>query len=283
MEKVINVVTGILSLIVGIISLIFTFYIAKSQRKREEQNDKLREDLNNLKEDRHKDIIKQNALKFIQEQTKEELNYFPLAVIARAYNDIFPYRRKIYRDFCILTDEDAEKVCSILNCNFINTKIDSDELLEEFLDKLQSDSIYDNNLNFYYDNFKYVYKALDIHEDYRLFNIDDKINNKHLIDDIISKIIADKDKSQNKTLHDIFSASNNYISIYTVCEFTKEFSKQDYEDFADDELYLGYYTGKHYDTFEDLFLCVLYTIYHGIDYKLKKEKLEKYTNRSEEE
>ncbi len=282
MEKVINVVTGILSLIVGIISLIFTFYIAKSQRKREEQNDKLREDLNNLKEDRHKDIIKQNALKFIQEQTKEELNYFPLAVIARAYNDIFPYRRKIYRDFCILTDEEAEKVCSILNCNFINTKIDSDKLLEEFLDKLQSDSIYDDNLNFYYENFKYVYKALDIHEDYRLFNIYDKVKNKQYIDDIISKIIDNKDKIQNKNLHKIF-VDNNYISIYTVCEFARKFSRQFYEDFAEDELYLGYYTGKYYDTFEDLFLCVLYTIYHGIDYKIKKEKLLKYTNRSEEE
>lgn len=127
------------------------------------------EEERNLKEDRVRiDNIESEVTRFLQKYNSSdfdeecsELCLLPLCVMASKYNEIFPYRRKMYRDFCALTP-DVQKAI------LVRTKLDYDIKQEpKFFDKCV-DAISDavkrysqNDRDWFYDNGKYLTSAIE--------------------------------------------------------------------------------------------------------------------------
>lgn len=127
------------------------------------------EEERNLKEDRVRiDNIESEVTRFLQKYNSSdfdeecsELYLLPLCVMASKYNEIFPYRRKMYRDFCALTP-DVQKAI------LVRTKLDYDIKQEpKFFDKCV-DAISDavkrysqNDRDWFYDNGKYLTSAIE--------------------------------------------------------------------------------------------------------------------------
>lgn len=127
------------------------------------------EEERNLKEDRVRiDNIESEVTRFLQKYNSSdfdeecsELYLLPLCVMASKYNEIFTYRRKMYRDFCALTP-DVQKAI------LVRTKLDYDIKQEpKFFDKCV-DAISDavkrysqNDRDWFYDNGKYLTSAIE--------------------------------------------------------------------------------------------------------------------------
>lgn len=91
-----------LNSISGIASFLATIIIATIQWY---QNKKIDE----RDEKRSKDRIYAQATQFIQKYNikgnESDILLLPLCTMAYKYNSIYPYRREIYREFCVLTEE----------------------------------------------------------------------------------------------------------------------------------------------------------------------------------
>lgn len=69
------------------------------------------------------------ATAFIQKYNSNgyasDILLLPLCIAAYKYNPLFPYRRKIYREFCALTEEEQNKVLKKYKVNIISKNEDS--------------------------------------------------------------------------------------------------------------------------------------------------------------
>ena len=106
--------------ICAVMSLAAAIIIARVQFKQAEQQQKDEKE-RDLKEERIRNAnIESEVTKFLQKYNSSgfdedcsELCLLPLCVMASKYNEIFPYRRKIYRDFCALAP-DVQKAMKVI-------------------------------------------------------------------------------------------------------------------------------------------------------------------------
>ncbi len=158
----INSFCSVASLAAAIIIAYVQYRQARQQQKSEEER--------NLKEDRVRiENIESEVTRFLQKYNSSgsdedcsELCLLPLCVMASKYNEIFPYRRKIYRDFCALTP-DVQKAI------LVRTKLDYDIKQEpKFFDKCVnaiSDAVKrysPNDRDWFYDNGKFLSYAIKL-------------------------------------------------------------------------------------------------------------------------
>ena len=154
--------------ICAVMSLAAAIIIARVQFKQAEQQQKDEKE-RDLKEERIRNAnIESEVTKFLQKYNSSgfdedcsELCLLSLCVMASKYNEIFPYRRKIYRDFCALAP-DVQKAI------LVRTKLNYDIKQEpKFFDKCV-DAISDavkryspNDRDWFYDNGKYLSYAIE--------------------------------------------------------------------------------------------------------------------------
>lgn len=130
-----------IDLIIVLIGLIITVFIGwKQYYLAKKMNDFIQKQ--DVRDEKFRcDSVKAEAISFIQKYNrtnyKSDIYLLLLCIIAYEYNPIFPYRRKIYRDFCML-DESVRK--QILSYYDINYNFDDDL----FFDKNICDLIQDN-------------------------------------------------------------------------------------------------------------------------------------------
>ena len=157
----INSFCSVASLAAAIIIAYVQYRQARQQQKSEEERN-LKEDcvrIDNIESEVTRFLQKYNSSDFDEECS--ELCLLPLCVMASKYKEIFPYRRKMYRDFCALTP-DVQKAI------LVRTKLDYDIKQEpKFFDKCV-DAISDavkrysqNDRDWFYDNGKYLSSAIE--------------------------------------------------------------------------------------------------------------------------
>lgn len=141
----------------GIISTILAIITGVSQRKR------------------HIEQIHAEAKKFIQKynQSGDESDIYllPLCVAAYKYNPIYPYRRPIYRDFCILSEEVQNAILALQNIELKSKK--EEQYYQKLLNKLRNlIKIYcPGDMDIYYEGGKYLHRALLSHGNRREPNL----------------------------------------------------------------------------------------------------------------
>lgn len=166
--KVLTIVSSDINSFCSVASLAAAIIIAYVQYRQARQQQKSEEE-RNLKENRVRiENIESEVTRFLQKYNSSgsdkdcsELCLLPLCVMASKYNEIFPYRRKIYRDFCALTP-DVQKAI------LVRTKLNYDiEQEPRFFDKCV-DAIIDavkryspNDRDWFYDNGKFLSYAIE--------------------------------------------------------------------------------------------------------------------------
>lgn len=111
-----------IDLIIVLIGLIITVFIGwKQYYLAKQMNDFIQKQ--DVRDEKFRyDSVKAEAISFIQKYNrinyKSDIYLLLLCIIAYEYNPIFPYRRKIYRDFCMLDESVRKQILSYYDINY---------------------------------------------------------------------------------------------------------------------------------------------------------------------
>lgn len=169
-SEYISLVVAIISAFVAIVTLVTTVIIGIMQIKQSKRIDEQNQRIDRRDEQRREDVVYSDATKFILKYNSysssnhaAEIYLLPLCVIAYKYNPIYPYRRKMYREFCSLTEEVQNCILKRQNIDIISAKDDC--FFKNMLAALKADinKNYPNDQDWYYDNGKYFNGTLLYH------------------------------------------------------------------------------------------------------------------------
>ncbi|RGC58489.1 hypothetical protein DXA92_08240 [Agathobaculum butyriciproducens] len=151
--------TGIIvAFIVGICQI----YLAKKMKDFEMRQD-TRDEL------RRQDEIYAKATYFIQKYSKNnresEILLLPFCVSAYKYNPTFPYHRKIYREFCYLTEEVQNEILKRQEINLLSVKCKDfySDILHVILKNNKICYPNDSDERLFHDDAKYLHQAILSH------------------------------------------------------------------------------------------------------------------------
>ena len=126
----------------------------KKQNQRQDERD----------ERRRNEAVYSAATKFILKYSVSnytaEIYLLPLCIIAYKYNPIYPYQREMYREFCSLTEEVQNCILKRQGIDIVSAK--QDVFFKIIVDQLKDDieKNYPNNIDWYYEDGKYLESAL---------------------------------------------------------------------------------------------------------------------------
>lgn len=281
-----SIVLAVVGLIVAIVLGVGQIYLAKSMNDFE-----IRQDARD--EFRRKELVYAEATRFIQKYNnnnhKSEILLLPFCVSAYKYNNAYPYRRKIYREFCSLTEDIQNEILTRQGLTLHSCKVD--DFYKQIFDKIESNnkSSYPNdkdvNSLFFHEDGKYFYRALEHHGEsliptdlrcevdsyeeelrkspYKMF-CKEPADSMAFKDHLTNLLAYDKDGTPLSDLFPDFQKSDEIVACYICCEIAKYTAIYHYkapEKNEDIEINLGYaddYSGQLY--MEDLFLDVLHTV-----------------------
>lgn len=283
---IVTIVLAAVGIIVAIVVGGGQIYLAKSVKDFE-----IRQDTRD--ESRRKELVYAEATRFIQKYSndnhKSEILLLPFCVSAYKYNNTYPYRREIYREFCSLTEDIQNEILTRQGLTLHSCK--ADDFYKQILHKIESNNelSYPNDKNansqIFYENGKYFHRALK-HHGKSLIPIDlkcevdsDEEKSRKLLPEMFCKESADsmafqdhlenllayhKDETPLSDLISYFQNLDEIVACYICCEiakYTAIYNCKDSEENEDIEINLGYaddYSGQLY--MEDLFLDVLHTV-----------------------
>lgn len=152
------------AIISAAISIIVAIIIAIIQYKQSQLMQHLTERQDARDEKRRNEYVYSEATKFILKYSSagrlSEIYFLPLCVMAYKYNPIYPYRRKIYREFCSLTEEIQNE---ILKREYIDIRSKKEKkFFQKLLNSLMNmiSIMYPTDKNIFYDDGKYFERAL---------------------------------------------------------------------------------------------------------------------------
>lgn len=250
----VEIIFTVISIVVAFIVGVGQIYIAKRvmdfEAKQDERDEK-----------RRNEQIYSEATQFIQKYNKNghesELYLLPLCVAAYKYNPVYPYRREIYRDFCVLTEEVQNKILKQCNIDIRSERIN--DYYSNILDRITHtlETYYGNDENksrFYYDHGKYFERALLHHGDKTQNDL------RCEIDEHLTNLFAyHAHEKPLSSLLGLFQQSKEIVAAYICCRIA--IITADYNYNLVDDFKVGYvddYSGEQY--MEDLFLKALYTV-----------------------
>lgn len=281
-----TIVLAVAGIIVAIVVGSSQIYLAKSMKDFETRQD-------TRDESRRKESVYAEATRFIQKYSndnhKSEILLLPFCVSAYKYNNTYPYRREIYREFCSLTEDIQNEILTRQGLTLHSCKVDDfyKQILHkiELNNKLSYPNDKDANSRFFYENGKYFYGALE-HHGKSLIPIDLKCEvdsdeeksrkssfkvfckesaDSMAFQDHLNNLLAyHKDETPLSDLIPYFKNSDEIVACYICCEiakYTAIYNCKDPEENEVNEINLGYvcdYSGQLY--MEDLFLDVLHTV-----------------------
>lgn len=282
-------ITTIILAVVGIIVAIVVgggqIYLAKSMKDFEAGQDA-------RDESRRKELVYAEATRFIQKYSNDnyesEILLLPLCVTAYKYDNIYPYSREIYREFCSLTEDVQNEILTRQGLTLHSCKIN--DFYKQILYKIElnNKTSYPNdkdaNSQFFYEDGKYFHRTLEYHgkspipTDLRCeVDSDEKELRKSQLKTLyneptdsmdfhnhLTNLLAyHKDETPLSDLIPYFQKSDK-IACYICCEiakYTAIYNCKVFKENEDDEVNLGYacdYTGQMF--MEDLFLDALFTV-----------------------
>ena len=153
LEKIFAVVGILVALVVGIGQI----YIAKRVKDFELKQDK-------RNEERKYNEIYATATRFIQKYNNKgynsEIFLLPFCVSAYKYSPIYPYHRKIYREFCSLTEDVQNEILQRCKLNIKSFKCENfyDNLLNFIRNEISI--MYPGDKDILCENGKYFHRTL---------------------------------------------------------------------------------------------------------------------------
>ncbi len=226
-SEIIQVVCAIASLIVA-----FLFFIAE---KRQNNRIEKRDDLH------YKQDVEAQARAFVlkyscaQNEYQGDIYLLPLCVMAKAYKPLYPYSRLIYQEFNRMSTDVQEQ---ILRLEKININVPSSDNFYDFaIVKLKEiiRSMYPNDKDIFYENGKYLERALINHGNKNVPDIfceSDAYNNK------ASAVIGQKPYNMSFRSHitNLLAYEKDKCPIKRLCSTETNLGKPD----LDDEIIMSY-------------------------------------------
>ena len=156
-----------INLVIAIISLLVATIIGYCQIKQGQRMEAFEKRQDERDEERRNDEIYAEATRFIQKYNKgnhkSEIYLLPLCIAAYQYDPVYPYRRKIYREFCGLPEKVQNSILTRSNIDIPCNKIEHffpscvSEIEEEF------NKYRPNDQSIFYNSGKYLKNALHNH------------------------------------------------------------------------------------------------------------------------
>lgn len=260
----IELTIAFISAFIAIVTLIATIVIGKMQINQNIRMDKQNQRQDERDEQRRNDAIYSAATKFILKYSASnhtaEIYLLPLCVIAYKYNPIYPYRRKIYREFCSLTEEVQN--CILKRQNIDITSAKEDGFFGNMLEALKSDikKNYPNDPDWYYDCGKYFKGALLYHGCQKIITV--KCNADKYYAESLKKIPNNLDK-------DVMDYESHIINLLSYEKNETPIDKLMHEDTS-----IGIPASNNDDILISYLECIIakYVPYHSYlhgDYKFK--------------
>lgn len=255
-----EIIFAILGIIVALVVGGGQIYIAKRVKDfemRQDARDEIRRD----------EQIYSEATRFIQKYNndnyKSEIYLLPLCVVAYKYNPVYPYRRRIYRDFCALTEDVQNEVLKRCNIEIQSKRIDT--YYRDMINRIRNTiaKYYNDDKNYFYDSGKHFEKALT------------DCGTELIPNDIdFEEYLLNQEKPFSSLLS-YFQKANECTAALICCYIAKYSAIYNYQaDKSKNKKHLGYdcdydcnYNGERY--MEDMFLDALNSVEH---YHIAKEK-----------
>lgn len=266
-------IVSLVSLFVGVGSLLFNLYMDKYQKANDEHSLMINEASQGIEAKVNREFIESRATEFIQKYNNatypSEINLLPLCAMARTYNKNYNYHRKMYKDFCVLPKStqdyilERRKVYPIQKSSINLT----DYCLNKF-ETILNDFEGDNQIfkHCFYGNGKYFKYAIRNFNGEHIPSVDVPIvkplpclvTNTTSIPCYINYLIASDSDDHDiyiKRLVNIFQNANSIIKSYICCELIIKFTINKFNRLEFENRLL-----IKYDDYimEDLFLMALY-------------------------
>lgn len=274
-----EIIFAIISIITAIVIGGCQIYIAKRVKDFETRQD-IRD------EKRRTEQIYAESTRFIQKYSKDnhesEIYLLPLCVAAYKYNPVYPYRREIYREFCVLTEEVQNEILKRCDIDIKSERSDSyySDTIAKIIHTTKTYYSEDIKGQFFYDSGKYLERALlhhgndlvpdnlrcEIDEDEQIYRkshfgaflIDDD-GKMDLYKHLTNLFAYHKDKQPLTSLLGFFQQKEEIVASYICCQIAIMTAWYNYT--ISDAIKTGYeydYSGQRY--MEDLFLDALHTV-----------------------
>ena len=257
--------SGIISSACAFVSVIVAVVIGIAQYKQGKCLEEFEKRLDDRDESRRGEKVQLRARSFIVDHHRDR-GLIPLCAIAAMYNPAFPYVRKMYAEFCLMSNDEQNAVLSLCG---LELRVHPDD---DFYEKCYSaisrvlDNTFQNGGALLYDNGKYHRRSIERHSSATLESLGGSSNE---YDDRITDILADifKDQCSPGAIDALKEEYSFYCtSDAEACRFVTAIvmwtavyaDERDYD--SDEYGSPGAYSGETLDTMEDLFLASLFEI-----------------------
>lgn len=275
----IDVVCSIVSLIVACVLGIIQVKQGKQMKRLEDQQTK--RDLA-----RYNDTVDIEVRRFLSKY-HESLSLLPLCAVALAYNPNMPYRREMYSEFRLLSEDVRRRIfercgwhmCDVQTDNFFN---DCLYCLEKAVGKFMG---HDDFMHMFYDTGKYLRYSISIYADQKCPDYDYENSYGSKIDDIISIAFMDYEycpytksvivqvmnelnfrRCHETDACEIACLTAEHIAIYAGLKLRQQFCADCNVSYGHPDEYSGLI-----ETMEDMFFLTLFEIWSNL-WCLKKNE-----------
>lgn len=179
-ESIIQIICAIASVIIAVVAIIISIIQFKKTSHVQKLIDK--RDI-----DRYNENVNIEARKFITKYNEtDEIQLLALCLVADFYNDVHPYNRKIYKEWCSLSNDVKKEILKLRKFDisydiFFNKENFFDLSLKQ-LKKVLTDN-YDESLyeRLFYDSAKYYLRSINVYKKIKVSNVNIVIGNKKSI------------------------------------------------------------------------------------------------------
>ena len=269
-----------ISIISSSIALVVTIIIAILQIHQSNRMEKFEKRQDERDENRHAEEVKTRAISFIS-NNYDNKELIPLCAIAAMYNELYYYKREMYREFCCCTTEVQN---TILKYCGLDLKVTDKDIWNKCIDMLvkTTNQWFPDDKNIFYDGGKYIERSLTCYgqDDLPIRAYEFK---KHLTD-----ILADAYRENDKALKPIEQIFYEYTfgecDEIQACQIATETARYS-AIYSDRKGHLDKEYGSpsgHFDedgTMEDLFLVSLFEIYTHLVLNSESNSLKKKKGR----
>lgn len=261
---------AIISIISAALSLAATIIIAIVQYKQGKRMEKLanRQDEEETRRRKQQIMTQRNAFIMKYHNDNYEIYLLPLCWTASVYNPALAYHRKMYMEYNMLEVDVQKAICDYMGFN-VETSLYGEDFYCECVKKLeQKEQEYNSHeaqtLHIFYDNAKYLENCIKYLKHEPLPEDIDLLERE--IKEFIIKHL--ENNTEYKRAVEKFALKNRFYGYNdkTACKVCAVAAKGIAEYNSDLSLVKSYwipgsYGGEQLETFEDLFLCVLFCIY----------------------
>lgn len=263
----------VISLTCAILSLAASILIGVWQIRQDGRVNSLSVEQMKKEQERYSESVNMEVRRFLSDY-HEIIGLLPLCAIAMAYDENYPYSRKMYSDFRLLPKD--VQIVLFERCSWSMCNIKNDNFYSECLSKLElrvKATIPESKFShLFYDNGKYFENSIKVYGKEDIPDYDWELRSK--ISDIIYSARQDNRNNSSEMFQEIISTTGfascggiiaAQIACHTVCSLAEQLRLE--PSAPDSEKSYGCpggWDGERLETMEDLFLFALFEIWSNL-------------------